>query len=272
VRQCRFRPYATEVNSAKRIQRKAIVVKRIRLTTLRILDRLGGREPVVFIPLLLIALGAWGFINVAEEVMEGDTRAFDEWVLRSLRAPGDLHDPIGPDWIIEFGLDVTALGGNWLLVFFTVAVAGYLWLDRKYETMLLLVLATSSGLLVSSALKSWFQRPRPDVVPHLADVLTSSFPSSHSLMSAVVYLTLGALLSSEVRRRSLKFYILFLSVLLAVVVGASRVYLGVHYPTDVLAGWCAGLSWALLFRLIARWLLRHRRIDSANPESGEPLT
>jgi undecaprenyl-diphosphatase len=225
---------------------------------LRIIDGLGGREPAVFIPLLLIALGAWGFINVAEEVMEGDTRRFDEWVLRTLRAPGDLHDPIGPDWIMELGRDVTALGSTGILVFFTVAVAGYLWLDRKQGIMLLLLAATSSGLLVSSALKSWFQRPRPDIVPKFADVWTTSFPSGHSLMAAVVYLTLGALLSSTVRSRSLKIYVLFLSILLAVAVGASRVYLGVHYPSDVLAGWCAGLSWALLCRVIAHWLQRHR--------------
>ena len=256
-------PYISGAAGTSRCVWSLKVVKNLHLTVLRLVDRLGGREPVVLIPLLLIVLGTWGFINIAEEVVEGDTHRFDQWVLTALREQGDLHDPLGPAWVLAVAHDITALGGTALLLFFTAAIAGYLWLDGKRRFMLLLVAASLSGLVVSSALKSGFQRPRPDVVPHLTDVMTTSFPSGHSLMSAVVYLTLGALLSSVVRRRTLKIYVLALSILLTVAVGISRIYLGVHYPTDVLAGWSVGLSWALLCWLIAHWLQRNRQVESA---------
>jgi undecaprenyl-diphosphatase len=114
--------------------------------------------------------------------------------------------------------------------------------------------ATGGGLLLSSLLKGWFNRPRPEIVPHLSYVYTSSFPSGHSMLAAVVYLTLGSLLAASVTRRRIKAYILFVAILLTTLVGVSRVYLGVHYPTDVLAGWMAGLAWSLLVWLAARKL------------------
>jgi undecaprenyl-diphosphatase len=120
----------------------------------------------------------------------------------------------------------------------------------------LLLISTLGGLLLSLLLKGHFSRPRPDVVPRLAEVYTSSFPSGHSMLSAVIYLTLGALLSRLVERKGLKVYILSVAMLLALLVGVSRVYLGVHYPTDVLAGWSIGLSWAILCWLVARKLQR----------------
>jgi undecaprenyl-diphosphatase len=121
--------------------------------------------------------------------------------------------------------------------------------------------ATSSGFALSVALKALFRRPRPEVVPHLMRAYSSSFPSGHSMISAVVYLTLGVLLAQLVHRRLLKFYFLMLAVLLTVLVGVSRVYLGVHYPTDVLAGWTAGLVWAVLGWLVQRALQRRGQVE-----------
>lgn len=134
--------------------------------------------------------------------------------------------------------------------------------------MAFMLAAIIGGVVVSTLLKSLFDRPRPDLVPHLSHVYTSSFPSGHSMLSAIVYLTLGSLLAAVMPSRKLKVYVLAVAIIVTVVVGASRVYLGVHYPTDVLAGWLAGLVWALLCWLIARWLQRRGKVEpESNPSS-----
>lgn len=221
----------------------------------------GGLTPGVLLALAMIVGGTWVFIEIADEVLEGETGAFDEWLLRALRRPGDLATPLGPPWLQEIGRDATALGGLGWLLFFTLVIAGYLWLEGKHRLAWFLLAATLSGVAVSHLLKLAFARPRPSVVPHLSHVMTSSFPSGHSMLSAVVYLTLGALVAAAVPERRLKVYVLLVAVLVTLVVGASRVYLGVHYPTDVLAGWLAGLVWALVCWLAARWLQQRGKIE-----------
>jgi undecaprenyl-diphosphatase len=134
-------------------------------------------------------------------------------------------------------------------------------LARKFSAMAFVLGATGLGFLLTILLKSMYERPRPDVVPHLAAVYTSSFPSGHSMMSAVVYLTLGTLLTRLVPTPWLKFYFLSVALILTGLVGISRVYLGVHFPTDVLAGWCAGLTWASLCWLVARRLQQHGAME-----------
>lgn len=230
---------------------------------------LRGREPVFLAVLLVLAVSAWGFIEIADEVLEGDTDAFDKWAVRALRQADDPALPLGPGWLQEAGRDATALGGLGALLLFSLIAAGFLWIEGKTRMMLLLIAATGGGVLVSTLLKHFFARPRPDIVPHLSIVYTSSFPSGHSMMSAVVYLTLGALLASAMRRTVVKIYILCVAVLITVLVGVSRVYLGVHYPTDVLAGWIAGLAWALLCWLVARKLQRQHRVEPAEPVAEE---
>lgn len=226
---------------------------------------LSNREPLVLLSALLMMVGIWSFIAIADEVSDGDTAHFDQWAVRALRQPDDPATPIGPRWLQEMGRDATALGGIGWLVFCTLAVTGYLWLDGKSHMAVFLFGAASSGTGVAFALKALFDRPRPADVPHLSHVASSSFPSAHSMLSAVVYITLGVLVASVVARRRLKVYILCLSLLLTIVVGLSRIYMGVHYPTDVLAGWMAGLSWALLCWLLARWLQRRGQVESADP-------
>jgi undecaprenyl-diphosphatase len=182
-------------------------------------------------------------------------------VLRVLRNPDDPADPIGPAWVEEMARDATAGGGVGWLAFTVVVVAIYLRLTRKPHLMIFTLAATVGGTVVSMALKSLFARPRPDLVPHLSHVSTSSFPSGHSMLSAIVYLTLGSLLAAIMPTRGLKFYILSIAVLLTICVGLSRIYLGVHYPTDVLAGWLAGLVWALACWLVARWLQGRHQVE-----------
>lgn len=218
----------------------------------KIVEWLGGHELTVLLALLAVVAGTWGFIVLADNVLEGDTQGFDEWAVRSMRQPVDAAKPIGPPWLTEVGRDLTAMGGVAVLLLVTASVGGYLFLSGQYRSMGFVLAATVGGLVISSLLKAGFARPRPDVAPHLSYVHTSSFPSGHSMMSAVVYLTLGAMLAELTDRKRQKFYFLSVAVLLSALVGVSRVFMGVHYPTDVLAGWSAGLVWATLCWLLMR--------------------
>ncbi|QEG41961.1 phosphatase PAP2 family protein [Roseimaritima ulvae] len=217
-----------------------------------------GREPMVLLGVLLIVLGTWGFIELADEVLEGSTGEFDRWAIVQLRDAEDSSRPIGPDWMHEVGRDITGLGGVAVLCMVIAAAAGFLALNRSYRLMGFLLLSTGSGIAASMLMKRGFARPRPDVVEHLSAVYTSSFPSGHSMMSAIVYLTLGVLLAPVLRLARLRYYVIALALLLTAMIGVSRVYMGVHYPTDVLAGWAAGLVWALLCWLIARTMSKRR--------------
>ena len=226
-----------------------------------LIDWIGSHELSVQLAFLVIVGSVWGFVKIADEVAEGETARFDIWAVKAMRRPGNPAEPIGPDWLAEVGRDMTALGGVAFLSLLTAAVIGFLWLRRMYAASLLVFVATLGGLGVSSTLKWLFDRPRPDVVPHLASVYTSSFPSGHSMLSATVFLTLGALLASFVEERRLKAYFLIVAAVLTVLVGISRVFLGVHYPTDVLAGWTAGMAWAVACWLIARLLQRRGAVE-----------
>ena len=209
---------------------------------------------------LLVALGtlllALTFFIVAAQVVDGDTQRFDERVLVSLRRVDDTRTPIGPAWLRHGAEDVTALGGPTVLGLVVIATVGFLLLQRMERTAAFVFVASASGWLLNAMLKRLFQRPRPDVVPHLREVTSLSFPSGHAMTSAVVYLTLGALLMRISRGRVTKFYCMAVAMFATLLVGATRVYLGVHYPTDVLAGWLVGLSWALVWWMLERWLER----------------
>src|SRR5688572_18982862 len=221
---------------------------------------------VLFVAFLIVG-GVWAFVEIASEVVEGDTEVFDEWAVTALRMPNPdpppekpPQVPIGPKWLREVGRDMTALGGVAVVFAVTFAVAAYLAMIRKYHAMWLVLVATLGGLTVSTVLKELFDRPRPDV-DHFSYVYTSSFPSGHSMISAVVYLTLGSLLARLVEQRLVKVYVILVALLLTLLVGVSRVYMGVHYPTDVLAGWTAGLAWAMLCWLVARYLQKRGTVE-----------
>jgi undecaprenyl-diphosphatase len=239
-----------------------------------LLDWIGRHELRVLLAMTGVAIAILAFIRIADAVSEDKTLRFDQWAVLAMRQSDDQSEPIGPSWVGLVARDLTALGGAALLTLITIAVLGFLWLRRMYGAMWLLVAATLGGLIVSTALKQWFERPRPDIVPHLAPTYTSSFPSGHSLLSATVFLTLGALLGRVVQEFRLKAYFLLVALTLTFLVGLSRVYLGVHWPTDVLAGWCAGLAWATLCWLVARSLQHHGTVeqiaDARDPHSTRP--
>ncbi len=233
----------------------------------RLIHWIATHTNLVLIAALLVLAGTDAFVKIAGEVLEGETQAWDNWAVRVLREPGDPAQPIGPRWLPEVGRDLTALGGVAVLAGVTLAVAGYLAIAVQYRALILVLIATIGGAVLSFILKASFTRPRPDIVPHLSYVVTSSFPSGHSMLSSVVYLTLGALLAQFAHRRALAVYFLAVALCLTFLVGISRVYMGVHYPTDVLAGWMAGLTWAVLCWLVARFLQRRGHVD---PPSDEP--
>jgi undecaprenyl-diphosphatase len=199
--------------------------------------------------------------KLANAVFAGGTRAFDEWLLLALRVPGNPADPIGPIWFEEMARDVTALGSTGVLTLMVLSVTGFLAMTRKGYAALFVLVSVLGGTLISQTLKFAWARPRPDLVPHGAEVYTASFPSGHSMMSAVVYLTLGALLARTQQDRGTKVYILTIAVLVAALVGMSRVYLGVHWPTDVLAGWMLGGVWALLCWSTMVWLQSRGQVE-----------
>jgi undecaprenyl-diphosphatase len=227
---------------------------------------LGQIELRVLIPLLIVVGGTWCFIEIADEVLEGETQRFDERVIRALRRPDDPSMPIGPPLLAESARDLTALGGVAVLVLLIAVVTAFLAIERKYRALVLILAASIGGLLLSTLLKHLVQRERPSVVPHLSIVMSSSFPSGHSILAAVVYLTLGVLLARTVKSRATRVFCIVVAFFLAILVGLSRIFLGVHYPTDVLAGWMAGLVWSVLCLVVAKYLQRRGIVE----QPGEP--
>ena len=212
---------------------------------------------------LLLVVLLLGFALVADLVVVGETQGFDDRVLRALRRADDPAVPIGPLWLRSAALDITALGGAPVLGLVVASIAGFMILQGLRRTALFVCVASTGGMLLNSSLKEIFQRARPDVVPHLREVMSLSFPSGHAMTSAAVYLTLGAILMRVVPRRTTKIYCMAVAILLAALVGLSRIYLGVHYPTDVLAGWLVGFSWALFCWLVERAIERRRGAEQA---------
>ncbi|MBZ9822243.1 phosphatase PAP2 family protein [Mesorhizobium sp. CA4] len=212
---------------------------------------------------LVIAGGLWGLVELLELARATTPHAFDTEILLAFRHAGQPDSPIGPPWLEGAVRDVTALGSTAVLVLITTATILYLLLIRRPSTALFMFAAVAGGQVLSSLLKFEVDRPRPDLVSHLVNETSLSFPSGHAMLSAVTYLTLGSLTARFLPDRRTKVFVLGLAVLTTVLVGASRVYLGVHWPSDVLAGWCAGFAWAMLCWLAARLLQRRKVVKDS---------
>lgn len=243
------------------------------MTVSRVIERLPRllREPIaslaareigaiaaVFFGAALLLLFGW----VAEEVVEGDTKSLDVWLMSLFTVAGNPADRLGPDWFEEMVRDVTALGSYAFIIITVIIVGGYLLLVRKAELALMMGASVLGGMLISHLLKEVFDRPRPDL-DHAVRVFTASFPSGHATLSAVTFLTLAALLTRARARRGVKIYFVSVAIILTVLTGVSRIYLGVHYPSDVLAGWCVGAAWAILCWIVAL------RIQRRQPDPSE---
>lgn len=229
-------------------------------------------ELLIYSGLLVVLLGSWFFLALADEMLEGDTQHLDDWVLNALRQPGSSHAPVGPSWLRYFFTNVTALGSGALAVLFAVLIAGGLALQKRYLPILLITISLLGAGMLTGSLKSVFGRPRPPVEYRAIEADALSFPSGHSIISAVLYLTLGAMLARVTTQRRMKFYIIGVAVVLTFLVGFSRVYLGVHYFTDVLGGWAAGLIWAVLCLVITEVLrtrYKARLVQQREPRDDE---
>jgi len=202
--------------------------------------------PTTFILATIIALAALALAVLAIAALDGGTRSFDEWLLRGLRETTDPAVPLGPRWFQEMVRDVSALGSTGILTLIVVIVTGYLLVIRSIDKALFLVAAVTLGTLLNRVLKLLIARPRPDIVPHATYVSNESFPSGHAANSAIVYLVLGLMLAALVQSPAAKRYVFAVCVFITTIVGLSRIYLGVHWPSDVIAGWLVGGIWALL--------------------------
>ncbi|WP_109465187.1 phosphatase PAP2 family protein [Albibacillus kandeliae] len=218
-------------------------------------------EAVTLVIILAIAGALWAFVGLAAEMLEGDLHEFDERILLSLRTAGDLSNPIGGPQVEVAMRDLTALGGITVLTLLTLAVLAFLILRGQRASALFLAIAIVGGQVLSHLMKFSFARPRPELVPHIVEVSSASFPSGHSMMSAVTYLTLAVMLARTERRIRIRVFYIVVAAILTMLVGLSRVYLGVHWPSDVLGGWSLGAAWALGVWLLARRMGEHGQIE-----------
>ena len=206
--------------------------------------------PVLVGGFLLVA-AVYGLFELAEMARLSSPHGLDVRILLAFREPGDTSAPIGAARIESMVRDITALGSGAVLTLLTALVVIFLLIAGRWQIALFVFVAVAGGQIVSSLFKFSIDRPRPELVSHLMTETSSSFPSGHTMMSAVTYLTLGSLLARRTPQRRLKIYFMAVAVLLTFIVGVSRIYLGVHWPSDVLAGWLAGFAWALLCWIVA---------------------
>lgn len=221
-------------------------------------------ETATFLNLCLAAGCGWIFLRLVEKVEGGATQKLDERVLRVLRHDHDPALPRGPEWLSQAAQDVTSLGSGSNLTLAAGIAVGFLCLQRRFRAAGFLIVSLGSGLMLSRLLKSFFLRERPKVVPHLTHFDPGSFPSGHTMGTTLVYLTLGGIISRQTRRLLSKVYFLTVALVLTLLVGISRVYLGVHFPSDVLAGWAIGSLWSMLCTQTARWLQREGTVEPPN--------
>jgi undecaprenyl-diphosphatase len=216
-------------------------------------------EPRVLLVMCIVALSLAVFLYVADEVTEGETHEIDSAIMLALH-PGEARDGSeDPAWLRDVARDITSLGSTTVLTLLVVITVVYLVLSRRFRMGLFVVAATGLGATLNSLLKSFFDRARPDLILHDIHISTASFPSGHAMSSATVYLTLGAMLARVSHGAVLKSFVMGIATSLTLLVGLTRVYLGVHWPTDVLAGWSLGAAWALGCWMLAQSLHAEQR-------------
>lgn len=218
---------------------------------------------------IAVVCATFAVVLLLDVFREGATAAFDRSLILAFRSPTDAGDALGPHWVEEMGRDFTALGGFPVLSLLTLAIVGFLVFRRQRAAAAIVLGSTLIALALSSSLKATIDRTRPDLVPHGQHVYTASFPSGHSMHAAATWFTLGSLLALFQQRRRIKVFVLSMAAVTTVLVGVSRVYLGVHWPTDVLGGWAFGTFCALVTLLLARWLLTIPEVaDEVEKEEG----
>ena len=224
------------------------------------------RESVLLVVLLFSGCALWAFIELQDEVRDGEAFAFDERILLSFREPGNPDELRGPRWLEKVSRDITALGGNAVLTLVTIGAGGFFLLRRQWVPLAVTLTSAIGGALLVDWLKSLYERERPTITRHLMEEASHSFPSGHSTMAVVIYLTLAVTLAEFQEKRRLRVYILGYAATLAALIGLSRVILGVHYPSDVAAGWTIGILWAGLTWIAVRLMKRRHPGMESGPE------
>jgi undecaprenyl-diphosphatase len=205
----------------------------------------------MFILALSLLLFTFGLIA---EIAGSEPLPFDRDVMSSLRNPANPSVPVGPAWLREVARDITSLGSTTVLGLITSAVVGYQLLLGKRALAGVVLFAVLGGIALNNLLKFVFARPRPQLVVHMSRMYTTSFPSGHATLSAITYLTMGGLLAQSHPSFPFDFCLMSFVACLTILIGLSRIYLGVHYPTDILGGWCIGAAWAMASWVLVAWL------------------
>ncbi|KRE18124.1 hypothetical protein ASE63_02780 [Bosea sp. Root381] len=207
---------------------------------------------------------AFAFLGLALFIASGRSFAFDQSLVLLFRESDDLATPIGPAWFREAMRDVTALGSFVGLGMMTITASLTLWLCRYRHLAVGLAVTVVSATIVSTGLKIAIGRERPDIVEHAALTFTASFPSGHAFLSAVTMLSIAGFVGLASRRDDIARLCIVLAWLMIVLIGVSRIYLGVHWPTDVIGGWCLGIAWSSL----ATAVLGRRMAEADPPDAG----
>lgn len=203
---------------------------------------------------LVIGVAALALLALAISSLfaDGGAHTLDRAIMLMLR-DASANDPIGPKWFEDVMRDMTGLGGIGVVVGASLLLAGFLWLQRRMVDIAILAGSVAGAQIVSAVAKLLVSRPRPDLVSHEAEIYSASFPSGHTLMATVAWVTFAMLLAADFGNRRARDYLLLVAWIVAAAVGCSRVYLGVHWPSDVLAGWAVGALWmVLLSRFVPR--------------------
>lgn len=210
------------------------------------------RDRSVPIAASIAVAGIVGFVALMAVATGSEPHAFDTQILLALREDGHPDRPLGPHWLELAMRDVSSFASTTVLLLVMAAAVAYLLAVRRRAMALFVLIVLGGGQLLTSVLKLSVDRPRPELVSHLVEVLTLSFPSGHAMGAALTYGTLGVLAADIAPNRAAKACLLGLAIFVTLLVGISRIYLGVHWPSDVMAGWCAGFAWAALCFLAMR--------------------
>ena len=204
---------------------------------------------------VIVAVGAaiWGVLWLSGEVRAGETTAFDRALILALRQTIDPDRLRGPAWLQESARDITALGGFTVLGLVSVAAIAVLIVYGRRRQALVFAAAAVGAQALAEAIKSIVGRPRPSFVARYDLIASSSFPSGHSMMAPAIYFTLASIVAAGELRPAARVLLMAGSVVLVAAIGVSRVYLGVHWPTDVVAGWTLGSAVALVAWVVLRW-------------------
>jgi len=227
----------------------------------RCLARVKRLETQALLIWFSLTTALWAFFALGAEVGEGDTGAFDMYLISLLRTSSNGGEAIGPAWFKDSMRDVTALGGFTFLTLMTIVVVLGLLFHRKRREGIIVAATAISAHISIEILKFLYDRPRPDSVLPPIHAYSASFPSGHTTESTAIFLTVATVIASLEAKHNTKILTYTAATFVIVAIGFSRVYLGMHWPTDVLGGWVLGAAWAL-----AAWTALRQKPGSPRPK------